>query len=417
MRPRQELIELFSTFMQFEADDFKNWAIDIRLRRSMGQCLEQFTQHPPARISAAPTSEVFWSLYWHQCWQTSSNLLAEQHLSAYLQEPCYWAAWQTARRFQTIQFNLPDYFQMAIAQVNTVLKRFNPHRSASLRAYANLTFPSLLRDILRQRQEADLCTNWGLLRKVSKKRFLEALQHAGLPADKIAQYRLGWMCFQSQYVEAQPDSPQLPEINYQFWEAVAHLYNTQRTSQLLSLDWECSPETIERWLSQCALWVRAYLYPPVESLNVPKSGLESGEVQDDVPDSRTESLLMEMSDREAQQERQIQQSQIHSVLVAALEQLDPQSQALLKLYYRDGQTQQQMMEQLQMSQATVSRRLTKAREGLLTVLVKWSQQTLNSTPMSNRIKDMSAALEEWLSVYYDASKFSASTTTEGKETR
>lgn len=416
MRPRQEPITLFSTFIQFEADDFRDWAIDIRLQRSMRQDLEQFSQRPPEQAFEALTSEMFWSLYWHQCWQTSSTPLAEQHLSAYLQEPCYWAARQTVRRFATIQFSLPDYFQMAIAQVNTVLKRFNPDRNTSLRAWANLAFPSLLRDILRQRQEADLCTNWGLLRKVSKKRLLEALQHAGLPVDKIAQYRLAWMCFQAQYVQAQPDSLQLPEINSQFWEAIARLYNTQRTSQLPSLGLKCSPETIESWLSQCAMWVRAYLYPPVESLNVQKLGLESGEVQDDVPNSCTESLLIEMIEREAQQERKIQQAQIQAILVTALKQLDPQSQALLKLYYRDGQTQQQMMKQLQMSQATVSRRLTKAREGLLTVLVQWSQQTLNSAPMSNRIKDMSAALEEWLSVYYDQSNCSSSTVTEGKET-
>jgi RNA polymerase sigma factor (sigma-70 family) len=415
MLPRQEPLELFSTFIHFEADDFRRWAIDIRLRRSMQRCLQETDQRSPTRIFAVPSSEVFWSLYWYQCCSTTNSRLAEQHLSAYLQEPCYWAARQIARRFATPQFSLPDYFQMAIAQVNTVLKRFNPQRSTSLRAWASLLFPSLLRDILRQRQEADLCTNWGLLRKVSKKRLLEALHHAGLPIDKIAQYRLAWMCFQSQYVQAQPESPQLPEINPQFWEAVSHLYNTQRTNHLPSLGWECSPKMIESWLSQCALWVRAYLYPPVESLNVPKLGLESREMQDEVTDTRSESLLMEILDREAQQERQIQQSQLHKVLITALKQLDPQSQALLKLYYRDGLTQQQIMTQLQMSQATVSRRLSKAREGLLTALVTWNQQTLNSPPISNRIKDMSVALEEWLIVYYDPSNWSVDTTNEGKE--
>jgi len=34
MHPRQSIIEIFSTFLQFEGDRFHNWATDARLRRS-----------------------------------------------------------------------------------------------------------------------------------------------------------------------------------------------------------------------------------------------------------------------------------------------------------------------------------------------------------------------------------------------
>lgn len=164
---------------------------------------------------------------------------------------------------------------------------------------------------------------------------------------------------------------------------------------------EGSSEAIERWLNQCAGWVRAYLYPPVESLNLPKAGVESGrERQDDLADPLQESLLAELIAQEDDQARQTQQADVRCAIVAALDALEPQSQEMLRLYYQQGQTQTQIMQHLQMSQATVSRRLTKAREALLLALVQWSQAQVNRTPTPSLIKELSAALEEWLEVYY-----------------
>ncbi|MER3478666.1 MAG: group 3/4 sigma-70 RNA polymerase sigma factor, partial [Leptolyngbya sp. ERB_1_2] len=58
MKPRQNTIDLFSTFLRFEADCFSNWAIDAKLRRSMKACLAEFPE--------SNTSEQFWATYWHQ---------------------------------------------------------------------------------------------------------------------------------------------------------------------------------------------------------------------------------------------------------------------------------------------------------------------------------------------------------------
>ena len=41
MRSRQSLLEIFSTFLQFEGDRASKWAIDARLRRNMQHCLQQ----------------------------------------------------------------------------------------------------------------------------------------------------------------------------------------------------------------------------------------------------------------------------------------------------------------------------------------------------------------------------------------
>lgn len=402
MYPRKETLEMFSTFVQFEADRFKRWVADTRLRHNMQQCMERSPE-----VSDVSNSESFWSLYWHKSWKARSHPLAQLHLSAYLQEPCYWAAQKALKKFSSLQFGMSDYFQTALTEMEAVLKGFNPDRGASLKTYAAIAFPSLLRDILRQRHEADLCTPWSLLCKISKKRLIEALQHGGLSSAAIEQYRLAWTCFKTLYVRSSPETTR-PKPDSRLWEAVAQLYNAERYQQLPSPGSACHAKTIEQWLTNCAASIRNYLYPPVDSLNLPRAGQEVGEIQDAIADPISESLLAEIALEEEAQQRETQRTEIDTALKMALRQLDAQSQELMRLYYQEGLTQQQIIQQLQISQPTVSRRLTKAREALLRVCLEWSQQALkssvnssvNSSVTPTLIKDISTVLEEWLGAYY-----------------
>ncbi|KAM3107478.1 sigma-70 family RNA polymerase sigma factor [Phormidesmis sp. 146-33] len=420
MHPRQEITELFSTFIQFEADRFSRWLVDARLRRDCQQCLEQVSSSNSTSKAGTALSEQFWALYWYRLWQTRNQKPGVRsqelsHLSAYLQEPCYWAAQRMVRKVATAQSSLADYFQIAIAQVESVLNTYQPDRGATLRTFANLVFSTLLKDSLRQHREVDLCTNWGLLRKVSKRRLIEALTQTGLTSDAIAQYRLAWHCFNVRYVQSQSGNKALPAVDDVLWAAIATLYNAERYAQLATPGASISPAKIEQWLNHCAVSVRKYLYPAISSLNVPPAGAEMGEMQDEIRASQHESLLVEIIDQEEQQERQAQRSQLHTAMVGAITQLDSQSQQLLEMYYRQQLSQPQMAQQGLTSQATVSRRLTKARESLLVSLVQWSQQTLNKPPTANLIKEMSAALEEWLTVYYGELSSSVGTETAGQE--
>ncbi|KYC42384.1 RNA polymerase subunit sigma-70 [Scytonema hofmannii PCC 7110] len=392
MRPRQDITEMFSTFVQLEKDKFGKWLSDRKLRRSIQNCLNSSPE--------VTNSENFWALYWHKHWQTQSHHLAKMHLVAYLQEPCYWTASKTVAKFTNSQHSLADYFQMANAEIETILKDFKAEKCSSLKAYAIMAMPSRLRDILRQRQEADLCTNWALLRKVSKKLLLEALSEAGLSLAAIAQYRLAWACFKELYVQKQPSGvDKLPEPTRQLWEAITDLYNRERFNQLTQSTKQCTSETIEKWLTQTALYVRAYLFPPVKSLNTFKQD-DDTTITFDVPDPSSDSSIVDMIAEEDMATRQNQISQMFAELLNSLHSLDVKSQQVLKLYYQQGLTQQQIVQELQMSQPTISRKLVKGRESLLAALVKWSQSTLNIPVNSNQIKDMSILLEEWLRNQY-----------------
>lgn len=389
MRPRNTPTELFSTFLQFEADQYQGWVTDARLRRSMQRSLQ----------NAAETTEGFWALYWHKLWQVQESPLAQQHLAAYLQEPCYWAAQKTAANFVSTQYTLADCFQMAIARLDKVLKGFNAAQGCSFKSYAAATCFSLIRESLRQRQEVDICSDWGLLRKLSQKRLVESLQNAGLPPETIARHLLVWSCFKALYVPTQASGTrQLPKPDRPTWEAIAQRYNRDRT-QLTPPAPAATLEAIEASLLACARAARAYLYPAQVSINAAKPGQEGSEFLDDLPQAQT-SLLAELIAEEEAQTRQHQRAAVGEVLTQALARLDQEAIAILELYYRQGLTQQQMASQLSTKQYTVSRRLTKAREMLLLALAKWSQDTLHRAATPDVLKTASLVLEEWLQTHY-----------------
>jgi hypothetical protein len=80
----------------------------------------------------------------------------------------------------------------------------NPRTSildgSSLKSYASLVLANALKDNLRQRQAVDICSDWALLRKWSKKRVIEVLDRVEIAEQDAAQYQLAWFCFKTLYV-------------------------------------------------------------------------------------------------------------------------------------------------------------------------------------------------------------------------
>ena len=390
MLPRQEIVEIFSTFVQFDSERFSRWSTDSHLRQSMRCCLSK--EFPKK------TSDNFWALYWYKTWQTHPTSLARGHLSAYLQEVCYWAAQKTAADFASTQYSLSDRFQAAIASTDKVLKGFDPDQGFRVKNYASMVFSNQVRVFLRQRQEVDICSDWGLLRKISQKRLVEALQTAGRTVE-IRHYILAWDCLKTIHVPTQASSTRkLSKPDQETWGAIAQLYNSERLSQLQPPVPEGSPEQLEQWLLACAKAARAYLYPPVTSINMPKPG-QTGELVDDLMGVE-DSLLTELIVEEEAQKRTTQQAQVHQVLTAALAALAPEGQQLLELYYAEQLPQKEIAQRLGTKQYAVSRRLTRVRESLLQALARWSQETLHVSLTSDVLKSISAVLEEWLVGYY-----------------
>ncbi len=394
MRSRQTLVDLFSTFIRFEADTFSSWSSAPKLRRSMEHLIKSSTVDP---------SEQLWALYWHKSWQTQATDLATNHLTAYLQEACYWIARKMALNLAGRQ-STADLFQTAIARTSHVLKGFNPQFSSHLKSYAEFAFSNVIKDTLRQQQEADICTDWALLQKVSQKRLIDALIHAGLDAPTIAAYGLAWKCFKELYAPRENGSARkLVRPDGETWQAIAQLYNAERGSQLSSGSTIGSTDQLEQWLLIAARAVRGFLYPTPLSIDAPIAGQENVELADFLPNAEQESLLATMIAQEEISDRQMQQTQLSQVILDAIAQLEAPMQQLLQGYYGQQMTQQQVAQLLNLPQYTISRRLASLKKTLLTTLARWSQATLHISITSDVLNSMSTVLEEWLTVHYQPS--------------
>jgi RNA polymerase sigma factor (sigma-70 family) len=396
MQTRRELLEIFSTFVKFKADDFGGWMSDPKLRRSMQTCLSQFSQ---------AESELFWAAYWHRLWQTQASSLAAEHMTAYLQEVCYWTARKLALKLRG-NYSIADFFQTAIARIDKVLKSFNSQFHTSLKSYAESVLSNVIKNEVEKQQEMVICTDWSLLHRTSRKRLVEALQHAGESDDTIAHYVLAWNCFKELYAPPTSSSAhRLGKPDQETWQAIAQTYNAEQLSQFSSTQTR-SPESLEKWLLTSAKAVRMFLYPTKISIHTPIPGQEAGELLDYLPGLQ-ESLLAEAIAQEEAKLRETQSRQINQILAAAVTQFDADAQTLLQLYYQQGLTQQQIAQHLDVKQYTVSRRLNRIRKALLLALAQWSQQTLHISLTSSVLDSMSNAIEEWLNAYYLASTVTA----------
>ena len=145
--------------------------------------------------------------------------------------------------------------------------------------------------------------------------------------------------------------------------------------------------------------MRSYLYPTVNSLNVKKGDDTEVDWESDLVGNDAEPMAY-LEEQETRAERQTQQQQMIAVLHEAIGKLDEPARQLLTLYYGDRATQQNIAQQLNLPQYTISRKLTKTRETLLKAIVAWGQTTLHIQPTSDVIAAISPLLEEWLESFY-----------------
>ncbi len=402
MLERSAVVEQFSTFIELADDRFKRWITDVRLARHTRAALNRINYEQDEQAQATAKYLI---TYWYKCWRLTGGQdnranLPYGHLAAYLQETCYWAASKTAR-FSAHYDGLADYFQIAIARLGYVLDHFSPERGSRLDTYAHTAFNNIIRDTLRQRKELDICSDWALLRRLSQKRLEEALLASGL-GDKVSPYVLAWRCFKAIYVPSADATRQLNQPSAELWQAIAHQFNQQRQTSA-PVPPSADGATLNVWLRHCAAAARSYLYPKATSLNTSRLG-GGDELQDTLSDPTCDSLLDALALQEEIDARQHQQTELDRELRQALEQLPPEAQDILALYYRQGQTQQQIAQSLSVQQYTVSRRLSKVRETLLKQISLWSRDTLHISLNTDVLKGMSTVLEEWLYSYYSAAE-------------
>ncbi|NEZ55127.1 sigma-70 family RNA polymerase sigma factor [Adonisia turfae] len=392
MRPRTDILAIFSTFIQFEGDRFDAWVSEPRLARNMQQ---QLLQNRPLEHS-----EKDWVLYWYRLREENPD--ATKHLWAYLQEPCYWAADHVTRRFPMVQCSLADGFQIAIAHVDRILNGYNPDYSSNLRAYARTAFGNCLRDQLRQQQAINISSDWGLLRRLSQTQLKNSLQSAGyIHLDPLI---LIWKCFKDVCIPEPgrlvrglqpPNKEQLQAISARYNQL---RYNLIPNSNGVDISIDVGTKELLRELTQLAAIARSYLTPSITSLNQPQYD-DSGEEQLDALQTH-DTPMTELLATEDYKEQQLRAQQIGAILKNEVANLDAPSQTLLTLYYQQALTQNDIANQLDIKQYQVSRKLSRIRQRLLLSVTTWSQETLHIPNEATVLASVSEVIHEWLQRHY-----------------
>ncbi len=395
MLSRETINEVFSTFIQFSDDNFSNWLTEPRLKRNM--------EFHKKKESENQKSERFWSLFWYQKWRDQTDILAKNHLLAYLQESCYWTSQKTVSLFPNLPYKLSDCFQMAIAEIDQVLQNYNPNYGFSLSNYASLVFKSIINNTVRQKLEIDICTDWGLLRKVSKKRLIASLENANYAPEKITYYCLIWTCFKNIYIPKQQKLTQKLSVPSEaILQKIIVAYQTELINYPSLSQKEAhqlTPKIVKKSLQECANLIRQYLYPQTISLNITPMGQDSGELLELI-NNQEKSPLEYLIREEEISLREEKKAQINKILLESLNKINPEVQTLFKMYYQENLTQEKIAEKLDTKQYNISRRIAKGREILLRDLLIWTKNSFNLTINTEIIKEMSVVLEEWLNIYY-----------------
>jgi hypothetical protein len=188
------------------------------------------------------------------------TVYSQNLLIAYLQKPCWYAAkgfYDTKVALSSLhsRHSLEDCFQIAvehISQPQRLLRAFRfEHEHTSVKTYAEKKLQGLLRRAIAD-TALDACSNWSLLRYLSRKELLEALTAKGLLKSQIDHHCLLWSCFQEVYQTQQIRQNQLPPPTEQQLEQMAQRYQHYHGK---------TEQSVSEGLSVCIQAVRAYRHP------------------------------------------------------------------------------------------------------------------------------------------------------------
>jgi len=373
MKRRRDIVELFSTFLQLD-DHYDalgpGWEKSSRLASNITKKIES---EPSAK-------EEFWAQYWLKATvkdsQTKSH--AREHLSAYLEEACYWTALKIYQQLAAYHLRRVDCFLMLREAAANPVKLFKnyDYKSSSVKTYAQFPLKSAVVDQVRKGRELDKYTWPALLRAVTKKRLKESLHKANIKEPEMSQCLLAWQCFRDKYVPTKAaGNKQLQPPDIKQMEAITTHYNQQGNSEVSA----ASTQEIQKLLELCVQVIQD------------SSKTTVGSLEDCIFEPVSEDLSEEQDAVESEYH------QVNQVLSKAFAGLPEAAQTMLNLWYGLGMTQSDLALVLGIAQQyQVSRMVGRHKQLLLKTLAEWSQQTWQITLSSQQLSEMGKQLDGWL---------------------
>jgi DNA-directed RNA polymerase specialized sigma subunit len=375
MKRRRDIVELFSTFLQLD-DHYDalgpGWEKSPRLASNITKIIEI---EPSAK-------EEFWAQYWlkESIKDSQTKSPAREHLSAYLEEACYWTALKIYQQLAAYQLRRVDCFLMLREVAANPVKLFKnyDYKSSSVKTYSQFPLKSAVLDEVRKGRELDKYTWPALLRAVTKKRLKESLHKANIKEPKMSQCLLAWQCFRDKYVPTKAaGSKQLQPPDRAQMEAIANHYNQQRNPKESTV----IGQEIQKLLELCVQVIQ----------DCSKTSFVS------IEDCISEPAFISENFIEEQDAVESEYYQVNQVLSKAFADLPEETQTLLNLWYGLGMIQSDLALVFGIAQQyQVSRMVGKHKQILLKTLAEWSQKTWQITLNSQQLDEIGKQLDGWL---------------------
>ena len=385
---RLNTIEQFSTFLLL-IDSQRNsfiWKKDLRLRKNINQIIGG------KLIEAELIARNFLTII-----KTENRSIIANHLTAYLQESCYWAAKEVYAQKQTIvnQLTLEECFssgnEITVTPIKILLK-YNLTSGSKITTYAQTRLKTIITEAIYRHRQWKLVSNWGLLKKMSKSKRKQALtQTAGLQNEQLQQYLLVWLCYCDHAVTigkkkynrlSAPNSSQLKLMTSQY-----NLLAKKNFSATALID----EAEFKNRLEFCGEKARLFTNP----------------TQTNYEEEKDIKQLQASGNYLVNLEENQQQEYINQILINSFHQLDIKLQGIAYLYWGLVLTQQEIVNILQLTapnfiqkQYQFSRKIKSLKEKLFNSLYQQFSVSQKIT-VSIDNKTLLSIVQQWLQEYIE----------------
>lgn len=384
----------------------------IKLQHRNGQLapcrqppVELLQLHIEEAIASFPSGDAeFWAKYWvrgcqvlnylmqlsvkylpsQSIWQLIllAYLLAKHHLSTYLAETCYSTAFYLAKDFhcQGVESRelFGEFFRIAQNTLSTpekVFRSYNPShpKCMKVKTYAQLKIKTAINEYLVAeglRRDIDKRSDWGILRGISKKQFVETLKHRGIVAQiELNRFCLARQSFREIYTPKKPKGRLLPPSEVE-WQGIFQRFN-------LLCDRHKLPRAVNRQEVEKLLQIF----------------IEAARALDSPLGKKSEDYQIDKNRQELEQSMSV----LDGVLSPAFEGLSPNCQLMLKLWYGLQFSQKDIGIIFGIKQYTVSRYKDRDKQPLLNALIAWVRQEVRQDCIGDEdIQRMEKILDDWL---------------------
>jgi hypothetical protein len=369
IQKRPTIVGKFSTFLWNS-----KWVADRILLANISSKIEK---HPHE-------SEIFWFNHFLQAARDNSDTLAEKHLFAYLEEPCWHSA--DNLRFNRVDF---DYFgiarEAAMENWRGIFKNYDPKQGNPCN-WAKLKLYYGIMNKLRENGEFKNCSDWRIL-KCTKKGLEKALKAGGIKEENFSKYLLVWRAFNEIYTANVKNQRELPPPRQKQWEEITSYFNNF-----------AAPE----YANQTIIDVKKLLQICIKALR-DKNQIRLATLDGEHP----ESLELEMiEESEFNSQDQIERSELSEEIIAVLgsviASLPKDAKKMLILEHGLIKLSQQYIAQEFNihRQYQVSRLLSRYHRTILEHLLEYLQKQYKITVDTEAINTACKQLDGWLNWYF-----------------